>query len=133
VPIEPDVQWDPVKAFTRELVEQMAADSPDRYVATMSKAKRKGRIYLDYLRNGRGATAICAYSTRARAGAAVSTPLEWDELGPSIKADHFRVDNLRARLDALKRDPWEGIGDVRQSLRGLIEATGRKSRKRRAG
>ena len=133
VPIEPDVQWDPVKAFTRELVEQMAADSPDRYVATMSKAKRKGRIYLDYLRNGRGATAICAYSTRARAGAAVSTPLEWDELGPSIKADHFRVDNLRARLDALKRDPWEGIGDVRQSLRGLIEATGKKSRKRRAG
>ena len=63
----------------------------------MSKAKRRGRIFIDYLRNGRGATAVSAYSTRALPTASVSTPLAWDELSESIRADHFNVDNLRQR------------------------------------
>jgi bifunctional non-homologous end joining protein LigD len=94
----------------------MAADSPSRYLATMSKAKRKGRIFLDYLRNGRGATAVAAFSTRARAGAAISTPLAWGELSEAVKADHFRLDNVVRRLSSLKSDPWDGFFTLRQHL-----------------
>src|SRR5262249_56928047 len=79
-PIEPIGSWDEVKPYTRTIAEAMTADSPDRYVSKMSKKLRAGRIFVDYLRNGRGATAIAAYSTRSRPGAPVSTPLSWDEL-----------------------------------------------------
>jgi bifunctional non-homologous end joining protein LigD len=85
-------------------------------VATASKQARKGKIYIDYLRNARGATAVAAYSTRARAGAPVSTPLAWDELSPAVAPDHFRVDNLPGRLASLVADPWAEIGEVRQSI-----------------
>jgi bifunctional non-homologous end joining protein LigD len=94
----------------------MAAASPDRYVAIMSKAARRGRIFIDYLRNGRGATAVAAYSTRALPQASVSTPLAWDELSEGLRPDHFKIGNLRQRLDVLKRDPWAEIFTVRQML-----------------
>src|SRR5206468_8061279 len=94
----------------------MAADQPRLYTANMAKRERGGRVYVDYLRNGMGATAIGAYSTRARPGAAVSTPLAWDELGPGIRANHFTVDNLPKRLPFLDRDPWEGLGSLRQEM-----------------
>jgi bifunctional non-homologous end joining protein LigD len=84
----------------------------------MSKRARRGRIFIDYLRNGRGATAVAAYSTRARPGAPVSVPLAWDELSEGLRADHFTVDNLRERLDFLRRDPWDGFFAQRQRLPG---------------
>jgi len=84
----------------------MSADDPDRYLATATKAKRGGRIFIDYLRNGRGNTAVAPYSTRARPGAAVSMPLEWSELSADIGPAHFTVDNTPTRLTALPRDPW---------------------------
>ncbi|SEE30033.1 ATP-dependent DNA ligase LigD phosphoesterase module /ATP-dependent DNA ligase LigD polymerase module [Rhizobiales bacterium GAS191] len=115
VPIIPALEWEPAKAFSKRLVDAMAADSPGRYVTNMAKSQRKGRIFLDYLRNGRGATAVAAFSTRARPGAAISTPLSWDELS-AVKADHYRLDNIVRRLDALKRDPWEGFFSLRQRL-----------------
>ncbi len=115
-PLTPKADWDTVKAFTQSLAERMAADRPDRYTANMAKRERHGRIYLDYVRNGMGATAVAAYSTRARPGAAVSTPLAWDELGPAIRASHFTVENLPKRLAVLDRDPWEGILSLRQEL-----------------
>src|SRR4029450_11572730 len=87
-----------------------------RYTANMAKKVRDGRIFVDYLRNGMGATAVAAYSTRARPGAAVSTPLAWDELGPGIRANHFTVENLPKRLPFLDRDPWEGLVSLRQEL-----------------
>lgn len=82
----------------------------------MSKAKRRGKIFVDYLRNQRGATAVASYSTRAKAGAPIATPLEWSELSKKITADHFTVSNLRDRLEKLKKDPWQGFFEVRQSL-----------------
>jgi bifunctional non-homologous end joining protein LigD len=115
-PLTPKADWDTVKGFTQSLAEQMATDRPDRYTANMAKRERRGRIYLDYLRNGMGATAVGAYSTRARPGAAVSTPLAWDELGPAIRANHFTVENLPKRLAFLDQDPWEGILSLRQEL-----------------
>jgi bifunctional non-homologous end joining protein LigD len=118
VPLTPKAGWDEVKRFAQSLAEAMAKDSPERYLATMSKRARKGRIFVDYLRNGRGATAVAAYSTRARPGAPVSTPLAWDELVPSIRPDHFTVENLPTRLGHLGTDPWAELTSVRQGLPG---------------
>jgi bifunctional non-homologous end joining protein LigD len=117
VPVQPNVDWERAKAFTQSVAENMAVARPDRYVATMSKAVRRGKIFIDYLRNGRGATAVAPYSTRALPQASVSTPLAWDELSESIRADHFRIGNLRQRLAVLRHDPWAGIFTVRQKLR----------------
>jgi bifunctional non-homologous end joining protein LigD len=116
LPLAPSVEWEAAKTFTRGVAEQMAADSPSRYLANMSKAKRKGRIFIDYLRNGRGATAVAAFSTRAREGAGISTPLAWEELSEAVKADHYRFDTIRRRLSSLANDPWEGFFALRQRL-----------------
>jgi bifunctional non-homologous end joining protein LigD len=114
-PIVPQAPWDKVKAFTKTFAEAMAADS-SKYLAVMSKSRRKGRIFVDYLRNGRGATAVAAYSTRARNGAAISVPLTWSELQTGIRANHFTIDNLRQRLSHRKRDPWAGFFSLKQKL-----------------
>jgi bifunctional non-homologous end joining protein LigD len=118
VPIAPRADWDAAKAFTQNVAETLSRAHPDRYVATMSKRAREGRIFIDYVRNGRGATAVSAYSTRARPGAPVSTPLTWEELSEGLRSDHFTVDNLRERLDFLRRDPWEGFFELRQEIGG---------------
>jgi bifunctional non-homologous end joining protein LigD len=116
VPITPGVGWDDAKAFTKSIADAMAKQKPDRYLAFMTKKARRGRIFVDYLRNGRGATAVGPYSPRALPDASVSTPLDWDELSEGIRPDHFKIDNLRQRLDVLKQDPWREIGKVRQKL-----------------
>jgi bifunctional non-homologous end joining protein LigD len=108
--------WDETKDFAHAMVLAMAADSPDRYVSKMTKSIRGGKIFIDYLRNGRGATAIVAYSTRARAGAPLSVPVNWDELGPKLAPNKFTVLNIGKRLGALKKDPWADIGKVKQKL-----------------
>ena len=89
---------------------------PERFLANMSKQKRKGKIYVDYLRNGKGATAVAAYSTRARPGAPVSVPLSWDELSNDMRSDHFTVGNLQARLERLRKDPWKDYFTTRQRI-----------------
>jgi bifunctional non-homologous end joining protein LigD len=106
VPLQPRAGWDEVKAFSRAVSERHARASPDRLTTTSSKARRRGRIFIDYLRNGRGATAIASYSARARPGAPVAVPLRWDEVGPGVPSDRYSVGNLRRRLNALKADPW---------------------------
>ena len=94
-PLTPKADWDTVKALRAVASpSRWRPTAADRYTANMAKKVRHGRIYVDYLRNGMGATAVAAYSTRARPGAAVSTPLAWDELGPGIRANHFTVENL---------------------------------------
>jgi bifunctional non-homologous end joining protein LigD len=87
----------------------------------MSKSQRRGKIFIDYLPNGRSATAICAYSTRAKPRATVSVPLSWDQLTPRIHSDEFTIRNLHERLDSLKKDPWAKVGSVRQSLTKAVK------------
>jgi bifunctional non-homologous end joining protein LigD len=87
----------------------------------MSKAQRHGKIFIDYLRNGRSATAICSYSTRAKPHATVSVPLSWEELSPSIRSDQFNIRNLPERLDSRRKDPWAKIGSIRQSLSKAVK------------
>ena len=114
--------WDEAKDFSHAMVLAMAADSPERYVSKMTKSIRGGKIFLDYLRNGRGATAIVAYSTRARAGATLSVPVTWEDLGPKLAPNKFTVLNIGKRLAGLKKDPWAGIDKVKQKLPSLAAA-----------
>ncbi len=121
VPLQRRSDWDEVKAFSKHVAELVEQADPNHYVSNMSKAKRKGKIFIDYLRNGRGATAICAFSTRAKPHATVSVPLSWDELTPAIHSDQFTIRNLAERLDSLKKDPWAKIGSVKQSLTKTVK------------
>jgi bifunctional non-homologous end joining protein LigD len=115
-PLTPEADWDTVKAFSRAVAESVAQETPAEYIATMSKEKRKGKIFIDYLRNGRGATSIAAYSTRSRQGAPISTPVAWDELTAGLKPDSYNVHNIRRRLAALKEDPWTDYFSIRQQI-----------------
>lgn len=115
-PLKPSAGWDAVKEFAKSIADDMAGDQPDRYVSTITKSKRKGKILIDYLRNGRGNTAVAPYSTRARKGAPVSMPLEWDELSNAIGPAYFTVLNAPPRLAALAKDPW---ADFRASAKAL--------------
>jgi bifunctional non-homologous end joining protein LigD len=118
VPIRPTASWDDAKAFAASVAAAMTKASPSLYTDTITKRARTGRIFIDYLRNGRGATAVAAYSTRARAGAPVSTPIAWQEL-PSIRSgNQFRICNLTARLQHLHDGPWTDFGKVDQILPG---------------
>jgi len=116
-PLKPHATWPEVKAFTKSLAEAMAKDAPDSYVATISKAKRKGKILIDYLRNQRGSTAVAAYCPRARPGAAISTPIGWEELSLEIGPAYFTLETLPTRLAALSRDPWEGFRAAAKPLK----------------
>jgi bifunctional non-homologous end joining protein LigD len=108
--------WDEAKAFTKAVADGLVAAEPDRYTSNMSKARRKGKIFVDYLRNGRGATSIAPYSTRARPGAPVSTPLDWAELDTPVRANTFTIETLPRRLEALAADPWADFAKVKQSI-----------------
>jgi bifunctional non-homologous end joining protein LigD len=108
--------WAEAKDFCRQLAEQMAADQPERFIAVARIAARKNKIFIDYLRNSREATAIAPYSTRARPGATVSVPLTWEELGAQAEPNAFTVQNLSKRLARLRRDPWERMGRIKQAL-----------------
>lgn len=116
VPVRRSRTWDDVKQFARGLAEAMVAENPGTYVATAAKAKRKNRIFIDWLRNERGATAICPFSTRARAGAPIATPVGWDELSGCDSAQDYTINNISRRLATLEQDPWEGFDTTRQSI-----------------
>ena len=116
VPIVRGPSWDACAAFARSVADGLAHDAPEAFVATMGKSHRAGRIFVDYLRNVRGATAVAAYSTRARAGAPISTPLDWTELDARTRPDRFTVATLPRRLAALRRDPWTAYATTHQKL-----------------
>jgi bifunctional non-homologous end joining protein LigD len=122
-PLARKAEWPQVKAFARGFAQMLAADEPERYVAQAAKAKRKGRIFVDWLRNERGSTAICPYSTRARKGAPVATPVSWDELAGLDAANAFHIADMEARLK--QADPWAETTGWKQSItKALVAATG---------
>lgn len=116
IPIRRREGWDEVKEFSRAIAAALAADAPGRYTLNVSKASRTGRVLIDYLRNGRGATAIEAFSTRARPGAPVAVPVRWSELGPRLSPGRFDLFRVPRRLASLRSDPWEGYDQVQQGI-----------------
>jgi bifunctional non-homologous end joining protein LigD len=120
VPIQRRHEWPEIKAFCRSLAGRIADEAPNLYTTNPLQARRAGRVYIDYLRNGRGATAVAAYSTRARGGAPLSVPVDWRELSRLTQANYFNVENLPARLAKLKHDPWGELTTTRQSITAAV-------------
>ncbi len=117
VPIRTTLDWTQAKGFTKAVADFMVSTFSDRFTATISKAKRTGKILIDYLRNAEGATAIAPYAVRARANAPVSMPLAWEELaGDDVRFDHFNLRNAEERLAKQKRDPWRDFFTTRQTI-----------------
>jgi bifunctional non-homologous end joining protein LigD len=121
VPIRPQASWDEVKAFSRDLVAALATTAPDDFVLTATKAKRRGRIFLDYLRNARGATAVASYSPRARPGAPVAMPIAWRDVDGDLDPMAFTVLTV-PRLLARGADPWRDFFRTKQSLTAAMRA-----------
>ena len=116
VPFTPKHNWETIKAWAREMAESMAQAEPELYTTNIRKVQRKGRIFIDYLRNGETATAIAPYSSRARDGAPVAVPITWEEL-PKLKAGNFwTIKTLPKRLARLKQDPWKKFFTTSQKL-----------------
>ncbi|MCG7391482.1 non-homologous end-joining DNA ligase [Microvirga sp. ACRRW] len=128
VPLKPKASWKEALTFTRGIAEAMAKDEPDRYTTTSVKDERQGKIFIDYLRNNREASAVAPYSTRSRPGAPVATPVAWEELTPDLRPNGFTVKNIAKRLASLKQDPWAGMTKVDQIL-PEAKRTKRASRK----
>jgi bifunctional non-homologous end joining protein LigD len=119
VPLSPPNPWPLVKQFAKGFAEALAGTDPDRFLATATLKLRPGKIFVDYLRNGRGATAVASYSLRARAGAPAAVPLAWSELAKLKRGDAFDLDATVARLKRQRKDPWAGIDTVKQDLSRL--------------
>lgn len=119
MPVKPACDWDEVKPFARAFADAMAQLDPLKYLTTASKKLRKGRIFIDYLRNGRGATSVASFSLRARPGAPVAMPLRWEELGRVKSGGAFNIDSAVARIRRWKQHPWQGIDELRQNLKKL--------------
>lgn len=115
VPLQRRHQWPEVKGFAKGLALRVAEVDPARFIATMSKAKRKGRIFIDWMRNERGATAIAPYSARAKAGGSVAMPVTWDELEGMDRADAFTLRTAKQRI-ASGRDAWAGYFDAASTI-----------------
>lgn len=118
VPLTPKDDWDAVKGFSHAIVNYMARLIPDRFSAVSGPKNRIGRIFIDYLRNGRGATTINAYAARSRPGLPVSVPIFKEEIREIKGADAWNIHNLRQRLDQLGEDPWADLPTTRQTITG---------------
>lgn len=116
VPLVRRHTWEELKEFAKAVAEDLAHQNPARYTTRVPLAARRQKIFIDYLRNGRGATSIVSYSTRARPGATVSVPLRWEELTPDLRPDGFTVKTVPERLHRLKRDPWDAFESSRRAL-----------------
>ena len=116
VPLSPPAPWPQARAFSQAVAEAARDMDPMRFVATASKQKRKGKIFIDWLRNGRGATSVASFSLRSRPGAPVAMPLRWEELGRVASGHAYDIHNTPGRLKRLKQHPWQGIDELKQSL-----------------
>jgi bifunctional non-homologous end joining protein LigD len=128
IPVKPALDWDGIKQFSKTIAGAFAARDPDAFLIKMSKTARKGRIFIDYLRNGRGATAVAPYSTRARPGATIATPLSWKELQDGAEPGDFTMTTVPKRIGKGFKDPWKGMTAVKQQITvKMIEALTRDS------
>ncbi len=116
VPLNPGCDWDLTKRFAHGFADALARSEPDRFLAVATKSRRNRRIFVDYLRNGRGATAVASYSMRARPDAPVAMPLAWGDLGKLKKANAFTIADVPVKLKRRRKDPWDGIETLKQNL-----------------
>jgi bifunctional non-homologous end joining protein LigD len=116
IPLQPTRTWDEAKRFCGAVAEMLVQAFPDRFTSKMSKVRREGRIFVDYLRNAEGATAVAPYSARAKARAPVAMPIDWSAVKNDVRFDHFNIKNVPALLAKRKHDPWERMPRVRQEL-----------------
>jgi bifunctional non-homologous end joining protein LigD len=134
-PLRPSRGWDEVKELAKGIAQAIVRADPERYVTNVRLKYRPGKVLIDYLRNGRGATAVAAYSTRRRPGAPVSMPLRWEELGRA-RPGRYTVANARARLSALGDNPWAAFESSRVAISdemvAAVAAAGKKGRSRTA-
>ena len=115
LPIRPTLAWPDAKAFTKSVADFLVRTFPDRFTAALAKEKRRGKIFIDYLRNAEGATAVAPYAVRARKNAPVATPIAWKELARDVRFDHFNVGNLAKRVTTVA-DPWADYFATKQSI-----------------
>lgn len=125
IPCEPRYDWDHIKAFAHSIATEMVNRHPDRYTANMAKASRPGKIFIDYLRNNRGSTAVAPYCVRAREGAAVAMPLEWAELKRLKSGDTFGLKAAYRKIKTRKKDPWAKFLQAKQRIAVLEQARGK--------
>ena len=120
MPLAPKHGWDTVKGLSKAIVVHLARSLPDRFVARSGPKNRKGRIFADFLRNGRGATTVAAWSTRGRPGIGVSVPVSWDELPELTGGAHWTLRTVEPRL--AQADPWAAYASTRQSIDAAMQA-----------
>jgi len=123
IPLEPIAPWDTVKPFCRAFAEALSEEEPDRFLSTVKKADRRGRILIDWLRNGLGATAVASFSPRARDGATVATPIAWEDVDAKLDPAKFTLLTVPDRLARLRADPWDGFDTLRQRLPDLASTS----------
>ncbi|MBV6812761.1 DNA ligase D [Xanthomonas campestris pv. passiflorae] len=116
VPLNPGCDWEVTKRFAKGFADALAQAEPQRFIATATKRLRNKRIFVDYLRNGRGATAVASYSLRGRPGAPVALPLAWSDLSKLQRADAFTLRDVPEKLRRRRKDPWADMDRIRQNL-----------------
>jgi bifunctional non-homologous end joining protein LigD len=127
VPLKPQLDWDTVKSFSQAVVQHLSRTLPDRFVAKSGASNRVGRIFIDYLRNGYGATTACAWSARARPGLGISVPVRWDELPALQGGAHWTVSTVHTRLDQ-GNTPWDDYETSRATLGAAMKKLGYEPR-----
>jgi bifunctional non-homologous end joining protein LigD len=125
VPIKPKLDWDTVKDFSHAVVNHLAKTLPDRFSDKAGGKNRVGRIFIDYLRNGRGATTVCAWSARTRPGLGISVPVRWDELAALTSGSQWTVKNVHQRLD-VGNTPWDDYAKSALTLTKAMKTLGFK-------
>jgi bifunctional non-homologous end joining protein LigD len=123
VPLKKQFDWDTVKDFSQAIVQHLARTIPDRFVAKSGGSNRIGKIFIDYLRNGYGATTVCAWSARSRPGLGISVPVRWEELDGLKGGAHWTVRSVHTRLDE-RNEPWAGYESSRTALGAAMKTLG---------
>lgn len=117
VPLKPSAEWDEVKEFAHDFARALEQAAPDRYTATLSKKARAGKIFVDYLRNGRGSTTVAPYSSRAKKGATISMPVTWAEIEKGLAPNAFPLGDATTREQLKKADPWKEFFKLGKALK----------------